>query len=316
MYQVVDSAHGGLGWVERTNNHIDELGKIWRKCGVLSETDTLKHVLLRRPGKEIENIVDVDAVLWTSRMDPDKARYQHDLLVETYRDNGVTVDYIEDEKANEFPNIIYVRDTFTMTPQGAIVSRLASEVRSGEEQIVSKTLADLEIPIIACAHSNMFLEGPDIVLVNPDLAFLGVGLRTNHEAVDFVSYLLKLQGVSEIKIIQSTYGCGHLDGVFNLINSRYAALVPRRASYEIYSTLKRHGYSIIELSNINEVDEKMSINFVCINNETILINKGANDAISKYRACGVNCIEIDVAELMKGGGSIHCLTGVVRREGK
>ncbi|MEH7123899.1 arginine deiminase family protein [Bacillus sp. JJ1773] len=316
MKSIVDSAHGGEGWVGRKENHTEEIGTIWGKFGLSSETDVLKHVLLRRPGKEIENIEDPNSVLWTSIMDVEKARFQHDQLAQVYRENGVKVDYIIDEKADYFPNIIFVRDTFTMTSQGAILSRLASQVRAGEEQILAKTLSQLGMPIIASAHNNMILEGPDIVIVNPDLAFLGIGLRTNDEAVKFVYNLLKLQGITEIKVIQTTYGCGHLDGVFNLINSKNAALVPRRASYEIYSTLKRHGYTIIELTNLTEVDEKMSINFITINDEAIVINKGAKDSIGKYRSCGVNCIEVDLTELMKGGGSVHCLTGVIRRECK
>ncbi|MGW5955901.1 dimethylarginine dimethylaminohydrolase family protein [Bacillus mycoides] len=313
MTNIVDSAHGGLGWKAREDNHLYESGKTWGRFGVKSETDTLKHVLLRRPGKEIENITNPKFILWSSIMDVEKARYQHDLLVETYQSLGVKVDFIEDERANLFPNIIYMRDTFTMTTQGAIISRLASKVRAGEERIVSQKISNLGIPIIGTAHDDMVLEGPDIVLVNNDLVFLGVGLRTNYQAIEYVAQLLRIQGYSEIKIIQTTYGCGHLDGVVNLINHKHAAIVPRRASYEIYSSLKRHGFSMVELTNKREVDELMSINFVPINKETILVNKGAKDTLATYSACGIECIEIDVSEIMHGGGAIHCMTGVLRR---
>ena len=316
MKNFVDSAHGGDGWVEREKYHIDDIGAVWANCGVCSETDELRHVLLRRPGNEICNIDDPASILWTNTMDYDKALYQHDKMAQAYRDYGVDVTYVEDPKAAFFPNIIYIRDTFTMTPQGAIISRLASKARSGEEKIISLTLANIGIPIIATPFHNMKLEGPDIVIVNSDLVFLGIGLRTNIEAVNFVSEILKIQGFSDIIIVQTTYGCGHLDGVINLINSKYAAIVPRRASYILYESLKRHGYSIVELTNINEVDTLMSINFVGINNETILINKNAKDSIQKYNDCGVKCVEVDVSELTNGGGSVHCMTGVVWRKNK
>ncbi|WP_372997687.1 dimethylarginine dimethylaminohydrolase family protein [Lutispora sp.] len=314
MRFVVDSAHGGYGWIERSRNHRMEIGDLWGKCGVVSETGELKHVLLRRPGREVENIESPSDVLWTAKMDPEKARYQHDELAYIYETLGVEVSYIEDNRANSFPNIIYVRDIFTMTQQGAIISRLASKVRSGEERIIQNELSRMGIPIIATAHDNMYLEGPDILLVNKDLVFIGVGLRTNNQAAKFIYELLKLQGYTDIIIIQTTYGCGHLDGVINILNSKYAAIVPKRASYEIYYNLKRHGFTIVDLNNIDEVDELMSINFVSINEDTIVLNKGAVDTISLYKSCGINCIEVDVSELMKGGGAVHCMTGIIRRE--
>lgn len=311
--RTIDSAHGGTGWEPRRSNHLNDIGVIWNKCGVSSETHTLKHVLLRRPGKEIENIIDPVPILWTKTMDIEKARYQHDSLAQIYLDLGVKVDYIEDKKANIFPNIMYVRDLFAMTPQGAVISRLASKVRAGEELIVSRTLSNLNIPILATAFNNMYLEGPDILIVNKDLVFLGIGLRTTYESAKFVATLLEQQGFSEIKFIQTTYGCGHLDGVVNILNDKYAVVIPQRASYEMIITLKKHGYEIIELTENFEIDQLMAINFVSINNEKIVINKGAKDSIAKYKKCGIECIEVDVSELTNGGGSVHCMTGIIHR---
>ena len=314
MIKSIDSAHGGEGWRPRKTTNIDELGKIWKSCGVVSETDELKEVLMRRPGKEILKVDEPSKYLWTKKMDLEKAQFQHDNIAEIYRNLGVKVNYIDDKRAEEYPNIIFMRDTFTMTSQGAIISRLASEARAGEEVIVAEKLSFLGVPIIATAHGEMNLEGPDIILVNKDLAFLGIGIRTNMKAVQFVKMLLEMQGYTEVKIIQTTYGCGHLDGVINILNSKYAALVPQRASYEMYQTLKRHGYKIIDLDNITEVDQCMAINFVPINQETIVMNKGTKDTIRKYQDCGIECIEVDVSELMNGGGAIHCMTGVIERK--
>ncbi|MCM3039599.1 arginine deiminase family protein [Paenibacillus motobuensis] len=313
--KIVDSAHGGKGWVERGMYHQSDIGLIWSNCGVFSETDELKHVLLHRPGQEIENIRDHNEVLWTEILDSKRAREQHDNMAEIYKQNNVIVDYIDAEDlSNNYPNLYFCRDLFTMTPQGAIISRLASKVRAGEELLAAKKMMQLDIPIIATAHGDMYLEGPDVVIVNQDLVFIGIGIRTNIQAAHFVEKLLKIQGFSEIIFIQTTYGCGHLDGVFNLINAKHAAIVPKRASYEIYSNLKRHGFSILDLNNKQEVDEGMSINFVPLNSETILINSLPREAIKSYESLGIECIQVDVSELMKGGGSVHCMTGVLRRK--
>ncbi|CAM3772738.1 dimethylarginine dimethylaminohydrolase family protein [Mesobacillus zeae] len=313
MEKIIDAAHGGEGWQGREYDHLNDIGKLWSDCGVSAESDPLKRVLLRRPGKEIERLEDPQNLLWLEKLNPEKARYQHDTLVDVYRQWGVNVELLEDHAADLYPNLMYVRDSFTMTPQGAIVSRLASKIRSGEETIVSKQLSNMGVPIVATAHANMLLEGPDIFIVNKNLVFLGVGIRTNYEAVHFVRYLLELQGFAEIHIIQTTYGCGHLDGVVSILNSSNAVIIPQRASYQLYEVLKRHGFHIIELSNLKEIDENMAINFVALNEENIVINKGAADSVKKYEAAGVNCMEVDLSEITKGGGAVHCITGVIKR---
>jgi len=56
-------AHGGAGWSPRMTSLRDELGKIWRVCGVESEWSPLKAVLMHRPGPEIETITDANSTL-------------------------------------------------------------------------------------------------------------------------------------------------------------------------------------------------------------------------------------------------------------
>lgn len=311
--RVVDSAHGGADWSERGNKHIDDIGFIWADCGVNSEYGELKHVLLRRPGKEIENIVNPSKILWSSSMNEELAREQHDVMAETYRKFGIKVDYIEDKRAEKFPNILFMRDTFAMTSNGAIISRLASTVRAGEESIVSRKLLELNIPIITTIHGDMILEGPDIFIVNQNLVFIGIGIRTNYKAAHFVKNLLESQGYGEVVIVQTTYGCGHLDGVINVLNSKTAVLIPKRVSYVVYEKLIKHGFNIIELSDLNEIDNLMSINFVPLNSQQLIINKGCKNSIYLYNQAGIECIEVDVSELTRGGGSVHCMTGVIKR---
>ena len=201
-----------------------------------------------------------------------------------------------------------------MMPDGAIISRMASPIRAGEELIVQKTLSNINIPIISAGFGNMIFEGPDIMLINTDLAFLGVGLRTNMSAANYIKRLLIEQGYSEVIILQTTYGCGHLDGVVNIMNDKYAVVVSKRFSYIGYEALIKHGFKVIELEDQKEIDSNMAINFVTLNKDTIIINEKAKSSIKKYEKLGVKCETVNVSELMNGGGSVHCMTGVIHRE--
>lgn len=308
-----NKAHGGLGWTSR-NDSCFEIGRLWKKCGVCSESDDLKSVLLRRPGKEIDIVSNPDDVLWNSNMNVELAREQHDLMSEKYKKYGIEINYITDLNANNYPNIYFVRDLFTMTPYGAIVSRMASPIRAGEEVVIQKELAMLGVPIIASGFNSMWFEGPDIMIVDKDLVFLGVGLRTNYQAIMLIRIILEQQGFSDIIVLQTTYGCGHLDGVVNILNKNIAVVVSKRFSYIGYEALRQHGYKIIELDNQSEIDTNMAINFVSLNQETILINQNAKQSIWNYEKSGMKCETVDVSELMNGGGSVHCMTGVLWRE--
>lgn len=306
-----DAAHGGENWQPRSSNMRQELGTIWADCGATTEYGTLQKVLLHRPGKEIEKIDDPESVLWSERLDPQLAREQHDSLAESYRTLGVEVVYLKDSPG-ALPNQYFVRDLFTMTPQGAIIARPASVVRAGEERIVANTLAQEGVPILLSVHSGGTFEGPDLVFVDDSVAFVAFGLRTNAIGAQQVAEVLESMGIDVIKV-QTTYGCGHLDGVMNIVGHKVAVLYPTRVSFVVYETLRRLGYRIVDLPDPREADIGMAINMVAISPEAVLMPAGNPKTKSTLEGEGIKCHEVNVSELMKGGGAVHCMTGILKR---
>ncbi len=307
-----DSAHGGEYWQPRTQSLEDELGTIWSDCGVSSEYGVLRKVLLHRPGKEIDGITSPEPVLWTDILNPQVACEQHDQLAETYRRLGVDILYIEDSEQTK-PNLYFVRDLFAMTPQGAVLARPASPIRAGEERIVANSLAIAGIPILLSVHSKGVFEGPDLVFLNESLALVGYGIRTNEAGSQQVSSLLQEMGIDVI-MVQTTYGCGHLDGVINIVDKRKAILYPTRVSYVVYETLKHLNFEIIDLPDQKEADIGMAINMVAIAPGCVVMPSGNPQTRILLEKSGIECNEVNVSELMKGGGAVHCMTGVIKRD--
>lgn len=307
-----DSAHGGDHWQPRTDNISDELGTIWADCGVSSECGTLRSVLLHRPGKEIEGVERPEPVLWTELLNPTLAREQHDKLAEVYRAHGVEVLYVNDA-AQDKPNLYFVRDLFTMTPQGAIISRPASSIRAGEERLVAQSLTCIGVPILLSVHGNGVFEGPDLVFLEDDLALVGYGLRTNEAGVRQVSHLLKEMGI-EVVLVQTTYGCGHLDGVMNIVDHRKVLVYPTRVSYVAYEAMKRLGFTILDLPDTREAEIGMAINVVALAPGHVIMPTGNPQTRELLERNGIGCYEVQVSELMKGGGATHCMTGVLKRD--
>lgn len=75
----------GERWFPKETTFEDDMSTYWGDWGVCSEVDALKAVLMRRPGKEIENF-DASSVRFSDEpLDIDKMRKQHDALAEIYK---------------------------------------------------------------------------------------------------------------------------------------------------------------------------------------------------------------------------------------
>lgn len=307
-----DAAHGGDGWSPRLQSMADELGSLWGDCGSNSECGRLRRVALYRPGLELESVRSPAQAHWNELVHLAKAREQFDHLVGVYQQNGVTVDIIEPRRVPT-PNMMFVRDLFAMTPSGAILARLASPVRAGEEVLAAEFLASRHIPILLSVTGTGVFEGPDVVFYAADRAFVGVGVRTNREGAQQVAAVLRTLGI-DVTIVETTYGCGHLDGVVSIVDRNKAVVFPKRLSYEAYRILRATGYEVHALEDLSEAETHMAINMVALEPGRVLIPEGCPNTRKQLRGIGVESIAVELSEIMKGGGAMHCMTGVLRRD--
>lgn len=308
----LNAAHGGDFWEARKETFSQEIGKIWTKCGANSEYGTLRRVILHRPGAEIEGVTNPAPLLWDKVLEPSLAREQHDMLAQTYRDFGIEVSYLKDTE-NVRPNQYFMRDLMVMTPEGAIITRPASAARAGEERFMGQAVAGLGIPIVLSVHSDGVFEGADLEFVSSSLVFIGCGIRTNEAGAIQVACALDDMGIETI-MLQTTYGCGHLDGVLSIIDRNKAVVYPTRISYLAYTTLKERGFKIIELPDLEEAEKTMALNMVPLAPSCVLTPAGNVKTQRVLEENGVECHSVDVSELMKGCGSVHCMTGILQRD--
>jgi N-dimethylarginine dimethylaminohydrolase len=313
LRQNEDSAHGGDGWVPRSGSMSDDLGSIWADCGVTSECGTLRTVVMRRPGPEIDDVPDYRAALWLGEIDPIRAREQHDAFVAFYRSHGVAVHFI-DEAPLDKPNAFFCRDHFCMTPTCAVIARMASHSRAGEERYSAAALAKIGVPIVHTVHGDGLFEGADVVVANEDLVFVGHGMRTNKSGAEQVADAFRRVGIPQVEIVQIPYGCGHIDGTLNIVDRDLAMVYPTQLSWVVYETLKHHGFRFIDLPDAYEAQTGMAINVVPLAPGVIVAPEGHAITKALLERHGVEVYEVEVDELMKGGGSVHCMTGVVSRE--
>ena len=278
-----------------------------------SECGTLRSVLLRRPGPELDAIEDFDAVQMRSDLNPELARAQHDALAAAYEAHGVVVHHVESGRIDK-PNSFFLRDLMLMTPEGAIITRPASTVRAGEERLVAEALGRLGVPILMSVHGTGTFEGADVSWVNEDLCFLAEGLRTNEEGANQVERMLREIGVKDVIRVGLPYGAMHLDGLLNFVDRDCAVVWARRTPFKIVQTLKQRGFRILEVVDEKEAQACLPMNFVALKPGEILMPSGGDQMRAVYESAGVTCHQVHISELIKAGGGIHCMTGFLKRD--
>lgn len=303
---------GERHFARKTTFH-DDLPLYWGNWGATSETGRLRAVLLRRPGKEIENITDPAGPRWREVLTPETTRQQHDLLAQTYRDNGVEVYYVP-ETAEDRPNAIYCRDLLAMTPEGAIIARPAMDVRRGEERYVAAVVASLGVPIVKTINGTGTFEGADLMMIDRHSAFVGLGNRTNAEGARQVIEELRLQGVTDITVIQVPYGVAHLDCMFGIASNDVAVVFPWLTPFVVCDKLMEKGYRIVEAQSPREARLGFATNFVALEPGVVVVSAGNPETAEGLDAHGVRVIEVEMSEILKGMGGVHCCTAILHRE--
>lgn len=309
---MLTAAQGGYKWLPRETSR-ENFVDTWGDWGSSSECGQLRAVLLKRPGRELSLITDFDTMLiHQGYLDLELMQDQHNALAQAYRDNNVTVYYVEGSRLDK-PNAYFCRDLMLMTPEGAIIARPASLARAGEERYLAETLGHLGVPILMTVHGAGTFEAADVSWVNKDLCFLAEGLRTNKQGADQVERMLREIGTKEVVRVQLPYGVLHLDCLLNFLDRDLAVIWPHRTPYVVWRTLRDHGFRFIEIEDEESADTYQSLNFVALEPGKILMPAGDRYLRARYEEAGVTCIEVNLSELLKGGGGIHCMTAFLRR---
>ncbi len=289
----------------------EQIRDYWGDWGISSQCAPLKSVLLRRPGKEIDDFGWEEA-RFREPIDPGKFREAHQRLVDVYEENGVKVYYL-DEQREDRPNAVYCRDLMFMTPEGAIIARPALPVRRGEEVAMAKALAALQIPIVKTITGTGTFEGADCLWVDRKTAILARSSRTNEAGYNQVAHVLREQGVETILTVPIPYTNAHLDGIMNFVDEDKAIVNTRQVPYDVVEYLMNRGYNIIDAPDQDEARFSLGLNIVALRPGLVIQAQGNPQTKAALEKNGVQVISLDFDEILKGWGSVHCCSATLAR---
>lgn len=302
------STLGGAGWLPRDLPHAAEIGTVWASYAVRSHTAPLRAVLLADPGDEQRYPEDPADWLMLERPDLPTLRSQAQALGAFYASQGVEVKWSRPSRPK--PNHLFQCDLFFMTPEGAVLARMAATQRAGEERGTAEALAALGVPILLTPRGDATFEGADAMWLDEDTVLIGVGKRTNDAAVRQIAPLLESMGV-RVRTADVGAGVQHLLGVVNPIRPGLAAVLAAHMTSSLRDAMA--GWTLIELPSDAETEDHRAMNFVPLRPGAIVMPTRCPRTRAVYESHGVEVFEAEVSEYVKAAGALGCLTGILAR---
>ena len=298
----------------------EQLEKHWgQNWGCDNDVGQLRVVLMHRPGNELK-IVDPNKRIesigsygdldegwyWQSDTIPniDEIQAQHDGLVKALENENVKVVYLDSIEPDGIKSI-YTRDSSIAIKGGAIVMRLARSIRRGEEAHVTKTLANLGVPILRTLHTNSMAEGGSFAWLNPETAVIGRSICVNEEGSRQIEEVLNAQGVELIRVDLPGYLI-HIDGALTMIDTNVAIIDPNLLPYWFLQKLEEMGIKAIE---ITAEDSEWIVNCLAVSPGKVIMPEGISDGTQKkLDQHHIEIIQIPYDKVHHNGGGIHCST--------
>jgi arginine deiminase len=287
------------------------------------------------PGKELELVSPsrYERFLFADAIDPVQFRADHEHFVDVLRSKGVNVVtpaelLREDEllSACRSPNLVYVRDTAAVTRAGYIVSRMKSPVRRSETRIVEAALRKLVLPMLMRTTAPATIEGGDLIFLDDDILVLGVGNRTNMTGLRELLTSGTQSGLRRLLAVPLPSSVIHLDGTMMVID-RDLAVIHRQSlrntaslfedgrlskRLKLFQFLKGNGINALEVTDYER--QRRATNVIAIAPRKAIGYSGNARVKRAFVENGVDFIEIESAELIRGYGGPRCMTLPILRD--
>jgi N-dimethylarginine dimethylaminohydrolase len=304
--------------------------------GVPNEVGELRRVLVHRPGKELE-IANLNPPMhhFESQVDVKRFQSHHRMMTEALIDSGVEVldigtlvadDPFASKLIQQSPNLVYTRDTSTITDAGAILFRMGLESRRYETPIIKAAHLAAGTPIAHYTPEEHTLEGGSFILLEGRVALAALTPRVTQGGIeDLQSFLLNEQLVDQFIQINPPKTVSHIDTEFTELHRKIAlfnsatleanpaTIFTRSETWtaSFLEWLRDNAYDIIEI-NTHERDE-MACDLLTIDEALILHSTSNDHVIGEIRERGIEVIQIPGNEFVKGNGGVHCMTCPILR---
>jgi len=305
--------------------------------GITHEGGSLKRVLVHHPGKELEQ----------ANLDPKKHNFdgpvnierfiaQHQRLIDALSEAGVEVldvgktvrsDPAIATQTRQCPNLVFTRDSSIVTDAGSILMRMGLPSRRLETRIIKAAHQALGVAIGLELREPSTFEGGGFALIEGRVAVAGLCSRTTPGALEAVKNFLFESRVADTFIVLNLPPDDiHIDGDFAELPGKIAIVHSKSLDYapaDFYTRsesrkssfvnwLKDEGWNTLEITD-QERFPGAAANFLTVDHDLAIHYEGNPRVMHEVRERGIEVVQIEGDELIKGNGGVHCMTCPILR---
>jgi dimethylargininase len=265
----------------------------------------LRRVLVRRPLPE-------DAAAWGAygwRAEPDvrAAQAEHETFCMLLAGAGAEVVVSEHDPGN--PDAIYTYDPTLVGSDGAVLLLPGKEGRRAEPEATVAGLESAGVPVVGRVELPATVEGGDTVWLDGETLLVGIGYRTNPQAVDALRGAFP--GVEVIAFdLPHWNGAGevmHLMTFISPLDRDLALVYPRIAPTRLMWLLAERGIETVEVPD--DEFETQGPNVLALGPRRAVALEGNEETRRRMERAGVDVVTYKGDEISrKGDGGPTCLT--------
>jgi N-dimethylarginine dimethylaminohydrolase/TusA-related sulfurtransferase len=278
-------------------------GPMFNECGVL------KKVAVRTPDAAFIDEARIEAewkpLNYHSKPSMQEARTEHRHFTELMKNAGADVIALSPADGLTLDSL-YVRDSLLVSPKGLIKCHMGKPARRTESEVNAKLL---DLPVAGEITAPGKIEGGDLVWLDEATLLVGLGYRTNQEAVEQLRDLLP---GTDVLAFDLPHYKGKSD-VFHLMS--VLSPVDRDLAVVYLPLMPARLVEFLEERNIafTEVPESefptMGCNVLALGPRHVVMVEGNPETARRLQAIGCKVEIIKADEISrKGEGGPTCLT--------
>jgi dimethylargininase len=276
-----------------------------RRFGCTSMVGTLERVLVRPLLPE-----DVEGwrrAGWRAAPDPVAAAHEHEAFCLLLEEARAEVVVSQHDPGN--PDALYPYDPVLVGADGAVLLRPGKALRRGEPAALAPDLEAAGVPIVATVSAPALAEGGDTLWLDDETLLVGIGYRTNDEALDELRRAFP--GV-EVRAFDLPHWNGdgevlHLLSFISPLDRDLALVYPRLAPVRLLRLLAERAIRVVEVPE--EEFASQGPNVLALGPRRALALDGNLETRRRMERAGVDVAVYRGDEISrKGDGGPTCLT--------
>jgi dimethylargininase len=279
--------------------------KTQTQFGSASMIGTLERVLVRPPLPE--DVAGWRAAGWRAEPDPVAAAREHEAFCRLLEGAGAEVVVSRHDRGN--PDALYPYDPVLVGAEGAVLLRPGKVGRRSEPAALVPELEAAGVPVAATLAAPAHAEGGDTLWLDDELLLVGIGYRTNEEAL--VELRRAFPGVEVLAFdLPHWNGDGevlHLLSFISPLDRDLALVYPRLAPVRLLRLLAERGIHVVEVPEGEFASQ--GPNVLALGPRRVLALDGNPETRRRMERAGVDVSVYRGDEIsVKGDGGPTCLT--------